>query len=329
MNGNPYIKFIEQEMSSCTLCPRRCGVNRLEGQTGFCGMTAEIMAARAALHFWEEPCISGRPDYADARQPGMPEKAGRDRKYGSGAVFFSGCNLRCAYCQNGIIAEGRSGRIITPERLAEIFLELQNKGACNINLVTPDPFIPQIAAAVFSAREKGLSLPVVFNCGGYESVDALRMLEGIVDVFLTDFKYMNEELAARYSKAPDYPDAAKAALDEMVRQIPETVFDGDGNMIRGVIVRHLLLPGNVRNAKAVAEYVYSRYGSKVWLSMMRQFTPVNGVEERFPELGRRVTGREYGRLLDYLTDMGVENCYIQDGGTAAESFIPAFDGEGV
>lgn len=257
---------------------------------------------------WEEPCISG--------------------EQGSGTVFFGGCPLRCVYCQNRDIARAGAGREITEERLSEIFLELQAKGAANINLVTPTHYTPQIVQAVGNAREKGLALPIVYNCSGYESVETLKLLEGIADVYLTDFKYMESETAARYSHAPDYPDVAKAALAEMVCQQPEAFFDEAGMMRRGVIVRHLLLPGHLKNAEAVVKYVHEIYGNQVYLSLMNQYTPMPGME-RWPELNRRVTKREYEKLLDFALELGVENGFIQEGKTAEESFIPPFDCEGV
>lgn len=292
----------------CTLCPRLCGVRREEGQTGACHVTARIRCARAALHMWEEPCISG--------------------ERGSGAVFFSGCPLGCVYCQNRPIARGEAGMEITVERLAEIFLELQHKGAHNINLVTPTHYTPQIVEAVGQARSRGLGLPIVYNCSGYERAETLALLRDTVDIYLTDFKYMDEEAAARYSHAPDYPRIAKAALAEMFRQTGSAVFDEAGMMTRGVIVRHLLLPGRLRNAKAVIRHVYETYGDDVYLSLMNQYTPMSGME-KYPELNRRVTRREYERLLDWTLELGVENAFIQEGETAEESFIPAFDGEGV
>ncbi len=318
----------DAELRACRLCPRACGANRLKGETGYCGMTAEIRAARAALHFWEEPCISGYGEGSpqDILSAGLPES--RQRK-GSGTVFFSGCNLRCVYCQNREIAAGKAGREITQERLAEIFLELQEQGACNINLVTPTPYIPQIAGVLGKARASGLGIPVVCNCGGYESVRALQLLEGLVDIYLTDFKYLDPEAACQYSAAPDYPSAARAALEEMVRQAPHAVFNADGLMTAGVIVRHLLLPGRVRDACAVADYVYDTYGDAVWLSLMRQYTPMKGAAEQYPELGRTVTAREYSRWVRHVTDRGISNCFIQERGTARESFIPPFDGEGL
>ena len=296
-------------MPLCTLCPRSCGADRAAGQKGYCGVGGtKIKAARAALHMWEEPCISG--------------------SQGSGTVFFSGCPLRCVYCQNRDIARAGAGKEITVERLSEIFLELQEKGAANINLVTPTHYTPEIVKAVAEARDSGLTLPIVYNCGGYEKPETLRTLEGIVDIYLTDFKYMDAEAARRYSHAPDYPEIAKEALGEMVRQQPEPVFDEKGMMKKGVIVRHLLLPGHLKNAEAVVKYVYETYGNRVYLSLMNQYTPLPGME-KWPEINRKVTRREYNRLLDYAVELGVENGFIQEGGTAEESFIPAFDCEGI
>lgn len=267
-----------------------------------------ILLARAALHMWEEPCISG-------------EK-------GSGTVFFVGCPLRCVYCQNYEIAHAGTGKRVTKERLAEIFLELQEKQAANINLVTPTHYTPEIIWAVQQARKQGLSIPVVYNCSGYEKMETLRMLEGVVDIYLTDFKYMEKELAARYSKAPDYPETAKMALGEMVRQAGGAVFDEKGMMQRGVIVRHLLLPNHLKNAKAVVKYVYETYGDQAAISLMNQYTPLPRMKD-WPELNRRVTRREYDRLISYAISLGVENGFIQEGKTSEESFIPAFDCEGV
>lgn len=296
-------------MDICTLCPRNCRADRGSGKPGVCGVAGEgVILARAALHRWEEPCISG--------------------EHGSGAVFFAGCPLRCVYCQNYHIAHAQAGKRVTKERLAEIFLELQEKQAANINLVTPTHYTPEIIWAVNQARKQGLSLPVVYNCSGYEKAETLKTLEGIVDIYLTDFKYMEREAALRYSKAPDYPETVKRALEEMVRQADETVFDGDGMMQKGVIVRHLLLPNHVKNAKAVVKYVYETYGDRVYVSLMNQYTPLPQVRA-FPEIDRPVTGREYDRLIDYAVSLGVENGFIQEGKTAEESFIPAFDCEGV
>ncbi|MCI8550225.1 MAG: radical SAM protein [Lachnospiraceae bacterium] len=308
--------FGRKGMGECRLCPRECGVDRKKGRMGVCKVAGEgIIAARAALHQWEEPCISG--------------------KNGSGAVFFSGCPLGCVYCQNYDIARGQAGKRISKERLAEIFLELQEKKAANINLVTPTHYTPEITQAVERARNQGLSIPVVYNCSGYEKTETLRSLEGIVDVYLTDFKYMDSEAASRYSQAADYPQVAMAALAEMVRQTENqaghggmALFDEEGNMKKGVIVRHLLLPGHLKNAKAVVKYVYETYGDRVFLSLMNQYTPLPQ-SEKWPEINRKVTRREYERLVEYALFLGVENGFIQEGETAKESFIPAFDGEGL
>lgn len=297
-------------MSNCNLCPRQCGADRENGKSGICGVSGKnMLAARAALHFWEEPCISG-------------EK-------GSGTVFFSGCPLRCVYCQNYQIASTEVGMEISEERLKDIFLELQEKGAHNINLVTPTHYTPEIIRAIGKAKEQGLRLPIVYNCSGYEKVETLKTLKGIVDIYLTDFKYMEKEAAVRYSKAPDYPEIARAALKEMMDQTGEAKFDENGIMQSGVIVRHLLLPGHVRNARAVVKYVYETYGNQLYLSLMNQYTPLPQVKKEFPELDRRVTEREYQRLISYALELGIENAFIQDGKTAEESFIPMFDYEGI
>lgn len=295
----------------CTLCPRACAVDRTRQERGICGQTWQIKAARAALHFWEEPCISG-------------EK-------GSGTVFFSGCPLHCVYCQNQSIANGTAGELISEERLAEIFLELMEQGANNINLVTPGHFAPQIIRAVEAARRQGMYLPIVFNTSGYENVDTVKMLEGIVDIYLPDFKYMDSGLSGRYSHAPDYSRVAKAALAEMVRQTGEAVFagePGDSLMKRGTIVRHLVLPGCIEDAKRVIRYLYETYGNTVYISIMSQFTPLPHTAA-YPELNRRLLPEEYEAVVDYAVALGVENGFIQEGETAEESFIPAFDGEGV
>lgn len=300
--------WIEEQMQECRLCPRNCGVNRLQGKKGFCGVSAEILVARAALHFWEETCISGTE--------------------GSGAVFFSGCSLGCQFCQNVEISRGKQGTAVSVEQLAQIFLNLQEQGANNINLVTAAHYLPQTAEAVRLAKERGLELPVVYNSSGYEKAEMLRLLEGLVDIYLPDFKYMDRELAKRYSFAEDYPETAKAAIAEMVRQAGTPEFDSNGHMKKGVIVRHLLLPGHVKDSKKVVEYLYRTYGNRMYLSLMNQYTPMPAMAQD-PQLSRKVTRREYERLLEYAIELGVENGFIQEGETAKESFIPAFDGEGV
>lgn len=293
---------------NCLLCPRKCGINRRTGQTGVCGVSSEIKVARAALHYWEEPCISG--------------------KRGSGAVFFSGCSLHCVFCQNREISDGKEGKVISKERLSDIFMELAGKGANNINLVTPGQYIPDIVWAVNDAKSRGMKLPIIYNTSGYENVTELKLLEGIVDVYLPDFKYMDSTLSARYSRAKDYPSVAKQALSEMVRQQPDVVIDdATGFIQKGVIVRQLLLPGHVNDAKAVLKYLYDTYHDHVYISMMSQFTPI--ALKDYPEINRTVTRREYERLVDYALEIGITNAFIQEGDVAKDSFIPAFDCEGV
>lgn len=295
----------------CDLCPRKCLVDRKKGEKGICGQTENLKVARAALHFWEEPCISG-----DA---------------GSGAVFFSGCPLHCVFCQNENIANGTVGKEISLERLVDIFLELQEKRANNINLVTPGHFVPQIVKALDQARKEGLTLPVVYNTSSYETVDTIKMLEGYVDIYLPDFKYMSPVLSKKYSHAPDYAEVAKAAIAEMVRQTGKAVFvnrDEDNLILRGTIVRHLTLPGCMEDSMQILKYLHETYGDMIYISIMNQFTPLSNLE-KYPELNRRITDEEYETLVDYAIEIGIENGFIQEGDTAEESFIPAFDCEGV
>ena len=290
----------------CDLCPRKCLVDRKKGEKGICGQTENLKVARAALHFWEEPCISG-----DA---------------GSGAVFFSGCPLHCVFCQNENIAKE-----ISLERLVDIFLELQEKRANNINLVTPGHFVPQIVKALDQARKEGLTLPVVYNTSSYETVDTIKMLEGYVDIYLPDFKYMSPVLSKKYSHAPDYAEVAKAAIAEMVRQTGKAVFvngDEDNLILSGTIVRHLTLPGCMADSMQILKYLHDTYGDMIYISIMNQFTPLSNLE-KYPELNRRITDEEYETLVDYAIEIGIENGFIQEGNTAEESFIPAFDCEGV
>lgn len=301
------------ELTSCTLCPRACGVNREQGVRGACGETAQIRLARAALHFWEEPCISGTK--------------------GSGAVFFTGCQLRCVYCQNQPIAQGAVGREITDSRLVEIFYELEAQGANNINLVTPDHFIPQIAKAIRQAKQQGFSLPFVYNTSSYVTVEALRELEGLIDIYLPDLKYLDAAHAKEYSGAPDYPQVAKAALQEMYRQVGAVRFaevsgEEEPMLRRGMVVRHLLLPGALADAKRIVAYLYDTYGDDIYISLMSQYTPGKAVEQH-PVLHRRVRRKDYDALVDEAIRRGVENAFIQEGSSADESFIPAFDYQGV
>ena len=296
------------ELAHCMLCPRECGANRLHGQRGACGVPGQLLAARASLHMWEEPCLSG--------------------SRGSGTVFFSGCGLGCVYCQNYSISLEGQGVTMGVQDLADTFLKLQEQGAHNINLVTAVQYLPQVILALERVKGQSLRIPVVYNSSGYERVESLRRLEGLVDIYLPDFKYMDPELAGKYSHAKDYPQVAKLALAEMVRQTGMPEFDSRGMMKRGVIVRHLLLPGHVKNSKNVLKYLYKTYGDKIYISMMNQYTPMPAMKDD-PQLSRKVTDREYERLIDYAISLGLNNGFIQEGETAKESFIPEFDGEGV
>lgn len=314
----------EIDISSCDLCPRACGVDRSAGARGVCGADGRLRIARAALHFWEEPPISGT--------------------HGSGTVFFSWCPLRCTYCQNAVIADGEAGAEISVERLAEIYLELQAKGALNINLVTPTHYAPHARVALDLARAQGMDLPIVWNTSGYETVRSIRENQGYADVYLADFKYASRKLAARYSKAPDYPQIALDAIAAMVDEVGSPCFDeyeGDERMTRGVVVRHLMLPGALEDSMRVVRTVWERFGNSVLLSVMNQYTPVladraNGGDafarrelKRCPELSRRVPDGDYERLLDFADSLGIDDYFWQEGGAAEESFIPAFDLEGV
>ena len=300
-------------LEQCRLCPRECGINRIAGQTGYCGMPGEIVIARASLHMWEEPCISGTR--------------------GSGTVFFTGCPLKCVYCQNRNIAIGTTGKRISVERLSEIFLELQEKGAHNINLVTPTHYVPLILDALRMAKENGLYIPIVYNTGSYEEVDSLRLLDGLVDIYLPDLKYYSSELSFAYSHAADYFEKATDAIAEMFRQVGTPVFNKSDTaaqalMKRGMIVRHLILPGQIKDTKKILRYLYETYKNDIYVSIMNQYTPLPHVMH-IPELNRKVTAEEYQRVLSFAERLGIENGFIQEGNAACESFIPEFDGRGI
>ena len=297
---------ISSYYKSCTLCPRKCGVDR-EKSTGFCGETNTLRISRASLHMWEEPCISGDS--------------------GSGTIFFSGCQLKCSFCQNNDIASSKRGGEISVSRLAEIFFELRDQGANNINFVTPSHFAPSIIEAISIAREKGFSLPFVYNCGGYESVETIKMLGGYIDIFLPDFKYFYPETAERYSHAKNYPDVAKKAIEEMVKIADKPVYDENGIMQKGVIVRHLILPSHYKESIDIVKYLYETYGDDIVISIMNQYTPMEC--ETHAELKRKLTQYEYNKVIDAAAELGITNAYIQEGETQSESFIPPFDMSGV
>lgn len=287
----------------CNACPRSCKVNRSE-KNGFCGVGERFVVARAARHFWEEPVISGTR--------------------GSGAVFFCGCNLRCAFCQNSDISRAKIGKEISDEQLKEIFDRLIEEGAHNLNLVTPSHYAEQLARVLESYHS---SVPVVYNCGGYEKKQTLRMLEGLVDVYLPDLKYICSERAGRYSLAPDYFENASAAILEMRRQQPDDVFEG-GLMKKGLIIRHLVLPKNTNRSKLIFDWIKENLGTKTYISLMAQYTPCGNLES-LPELNRKITPREYEKVVSYLEELGFENVFLQELSSAEKSFIPDFDLTGV
>lgn len=298
----------------CTLCPRACGADRAAGQTGLCGAGDTLRAARAALHHWEEPCLSGDPEAPT----------------GSGTVFFSGCALGCCYCQNYGISQEGQGYPLTEARLAEIFLELQAKGAKNINLVTATQWLPWVLPALDSARRRGLRLPVVYNTGGYETVQTVQALAGYVDIWLTDFKYDSPALAAELSRAGNYPAVADRALRAMLRQTGAPVYDPEGYLRRGVIVRHLVLPGQAADSQAVLRRLAAvRRQEKVpfLLSLMSQFTPFYHAADH--GLGRRITSYEYRKVVDAALALGLTDGYMQEKSSAREEYTPPFDGEGL
>lgn len=295
-------------LKSCKLCPRNCKIDRLNNKIGFCKATDKLKVARAALHFWEEPCISG-------------EK-------GSGTVFFSNCTLKCVFCQNNDISECSAGKEISIERLSDIFLELQHKGALNINLVTPTHYVPQIIEGLKIAKNKGLNLPIIYNSSGYENIETLRYLKGYIDVYLPDLKYFSNKYSLKYSNAKDYFNFAIKAIDEMVKQVGDIQFDKNGIIKKGVIVRHLLLPGLLFDSKKILDYLHKTYDDKIYISIMNQYTPLAHVEN-YPEINKKIGEKYYNTIIDYAISIGIQNAFIQEEGTAKESFIPAFDYEGV
>lgn len=288
----------------CNICPRRCGADRENGRLGFCGASNKIRIARAALHFWEEPCLSGAN--------------------GAGTVFFSYCNMKCVYCQNYRISTRGAGHEVSIGELAEIFLDLQSQGANNIDLVTPTHYALDIAEAVKKAKDSGLHIPVLYNCGGYESVETLKRLEGIIDIYMPDMKYYRDKYAVKYSSAPRYFETACAALEEMYRQTGAFVLDENGIMQSGVIVRHMMLPGLMLDTKKIMDYLFDTYGNNIYISLMSQYTPLKNVE-RFPELNRKIDMKKYNSIVDYCMNRGMENVFIQEGSAAKESFIPCFE----
>lgn len=291
----------------CNICPRNCSIDR-SLHKGYCNMEWNIKIAKAYLHKWEEPCISG--------------------KNGSGTVFFTGCNLKCVYCQNYKISQSNYGKTVTANELADIFINLQNKGAHNINLVSPTIYAYAIKEAILLARKKGMHLPVVYNSNAYESVNALKLLNGIIDIYLPDLKYYDDELSRKYSKAPYYFDYATKAILEMYRQVGIPQFDKNGILKRGLIIRHLIIPGHVEDTKKILLWIRSNLPKDIYISLMGQYIPFYNAK-KFPEINRKITMKEYEEAIDYFFEIGLENGFVQESSSASEEYIPDFDLEGL
>jgi len=289
-------------LKNCMLCPRKCGVNRYL-EKGFCGATNKVRVAYYSLHMWEEPIISG--------------------DNGSGTIFFSNCNLRCLYCQNKKISIDGYGKLISNKRLIEIMLELQNKGAHNINLVTPTHYVPNIVNVLKKIKGKELKIPVVYNTSSYECVGTIMACRNLVDIYLADLRYYDDKLGEKYSLCSNYFENATMAIDEMYRQVGKCSFDDSGLLKKGLVVRVLILPGHIDDSKKIIEYLYRTYGDDIFISIMNQYTPVNKC--KYSNLNRKVTDEEYDSVVDYALNIGVKNAFVQEGEAASESFIPQFN----
>ena len=288
-------------LKNCSLCPHKCGVNRYI-EKGFCGATNKVRLAYYSLHMWEEPIISG--------------------SNGSGAVFFSNCNMSCLYCQNKQISLEGYGKDISNKKLGEIFLDLQNKGAHNINLVTPTPYVPQIARVLRNIKNKELKIPVVYNTSSYENIGTIIMMRNLVDIYLADLRYFDDSLGIRYSKCKNYFETATMAIDEMFRQVGPPII-ADGLLKKGLVVRVLILPGHIHDAKEIIHYLYTTYHNDIFISIMNQYTPVTSC--KYENLNRKITEDEYEEVINFALTIGVDNAFIQEGDTAMERFIPKFD----
>lgn len=295
-------------LENCKLCKRECSINRLKGELGFCAATDKIKIAKASLHFWEEPPISG--------------------SNGSGTIFFSHCNFKCVFCQNYDISQEYNGANISIERLSEIFLELEQKGANNINLVTPTSYVPQIIAALDIARNNGLTLPILYNTNGFDTLDTIKLLDGYIDVYLPDYKYFDDKYAIKYSKVSGYKDNLLPILKEMFRQTGNALFDENGRITKGVIIRHLLLPGLLFDSKKIIDSIYNTFGDNVYISIMNQYTPMFNASN-YPEINKSVNPKLYNALIDYASELGVKNGFIQESSSSTEYFIPKFNLDGV
>ena len=295
-------------LKNCILCPRACGADRTNSETGYCKAPGRVKIAKAFLHQWEEPCISGRR--------------------GSGAIFFSHCNAHCIFCQNYKISQEHIGREISDERLAEIFLRHQSHGAHNINLVSPTPYVPHILQAVRTARTNGLLIPVVYNTNAYDKTETIRLLQGTVNIYLPDMKYFDDQYAVKYSKAPRYFQYASQAIEEMIRQVGSPVLDGEGIMQKGVIIRHLVIPSLTEDSKNILSYIARNWGNTVYVSLMSQYTPMYNAS-LYPETLEGVKREDFERLVDYADALGLENVYTQGESSASEEYVPLFDLQGV
>lgn len=295
---------MEELLNKCEICPRKCKVNRNNGELGYCKASNKMKIGGYHLHMWEEPIITG--------------------KNGSGTIFFSYCNLRCAYCQNYDLSFDSVGEYITIERLSDIMLELQEMQAENVNLVTPTHYIPLIKNSVVLAKEKGLKIPIVYNTSGYESVESLKTLEGLIDIYLPDFKYYDNSLG-KYSSVADYFNITSLALKEMYRQVGKPRYNKKGMLKKGVIVRHLVLPNNYQDSKKIINYLYQEYKDNIILSIMNQYTITKIT--KYPELNQKVDPKEYDNLIDYAYNLGIRNCFTQEEESQSESFIPKFKGD--
>ena len=295
-------------MESCNLCPRECGVNRITGEKGFCMSGYLPKAALASVHQWEEPPISGTK--------------------GSGTVFFSGCSLKCVFCQNYTISAENTGKEITAQRLAEIFIEQQNRDVHNINLVSAGHFLPAVKKALILAKENGLTIPVVYNSSGYEKAEALKELDGLIDVYLPDIKYFSSELSKKYSQAENYFEVASKAVEEMYRQVGKYEFDENGIMTKGVIIRHLVLPSCRKDSKEILKFIKEKFGDNVYISLLSQYTPMYKAKE-FKEINRRITTFEYEDVIDYFFEIGLKNGYMQKRTSATSAYTPIFDLKGI
>lgn len=289
-------------LKNCNLCPRKCGVNRYL-EKGFCGATNRIKLAYYSLHMWEEPIISG--------------------DNGSGTIFFSNCNLRCLYCQNKKISIDGYGKYISNKRLGEIMLELQSKGAHNINLVTPTHYVPNIISVLRKIKGKELKIPVVYNTSSYECVGTIIACRNLVDIYLADLRYFDDSLGEKYSLCSNYFENATMAIDEMYRQVGKCEFDNNGLLKSGLVVRVLILPGHIDDSKKIIEYLYKTYGDDIFISIMNQYTPINKC--KYSNLNRKVTDKEYDEVVEYALNIGVTNAFVQEGEAASESFIPQFN----